>query len=167
MIEEATYAEILLSEYPNAVWSGSGVTYDSIKWSTPPIPKGQLDALVVTVARKREIRRATKKIREGAERYMQDVGFVSAATGRLLHYTGDNEAFDYLTAQAVASFTHDTEIYLCVTDDGLTPHTAEQVRYAHADAVQARADIYLSMMQQINGLQSMPYSYILGARFAV
>ena len=165
--EHATYGEVLVSEYPDVVWSGSGTDYNTIKWDGGVvIPKQDLDALVVKVARKREIRRATLIIRKGANDYMESVGFDSAAVGRLVHYIGDNEAFDYLTAQAVASLTDTSCTYLCVTDEGLTPHTAEQVRYAHVDAVKTRAAIYLRMMLQINNLPNLSYQEIVGAKYA-
>jgi hypothetical protein len=165
--EQATYAEILLSEFPDAIWSGSGYHYADIHWTTPPISHDLLESLVVKVARKREIRKATKRIRKGADKHMQAVGFSSAAVGRLVHYSGDNEAFDYLTAQAVTSLTDTGTTFMCVTDEGLTPHTAEQVRYAHVDAVKTRAAIYLSMMQQIAGLPLLTYVDITKANYAV
>lgn len=165
--EHATYGEVLVSEFPDVVWTGSGVDYNSIKWlSANAVTKGELESRVVAVARKREIRRATRRIREAADTYMQSVGFDSAAVGRLIHYSGDSEAFDYLTAQAVASNTDNASTYLCVTDEGLTPHTAEQVRYAHVDAVKTRAAIYLRMMMQINNLPNLTYVEIVKATYA-
>lgn len=165
LTEHAEYYEILASEFPDVRWHGSGRTYDSIVWEGAPISKQELDALVVKVARKREIRRATKRIRQAADDYIEECGFYSAAVGRLLHYTGDHEAFDYLTAQAMASTTDPAMLWFCVTEEGLTPHTAEQVRYAHKDAVETRQNIYLSMMQQIRALDTMPYADIVAATY--
>jgi len=166
-IEQATYAEILVSQYPDAVWSGSGAQYADIVWQSSPIPQNLLDLSVVIVARKREIRKATARIRLGAGTAIQTGGFFSAATGTLLHYSGDNEAFDYLTAQAVCSNTATSDTFLCVTDVGVSPHTASQVRVAHVDAVQARAYVYLRMMTQIAQLDSMTYQDIKSAVYVV
>jgi hypothetical protein len=154
-VHTATYREVLTLFFPDAVWEGSGERYADIVWHTPPIDHDLLESLMPKAALVREIPRAVARIRKQASAYIGINGFVSAATGSLVMYSGDSEALDFLAAQAVASVHAPRDTFYCVTNKGLIAHTASQVREVNIDCVRERQRIYKAMVEQIYAVQQL------------
>jgi len=155
------YSSVLRTKYPNTKWSGSGKSYNSIKFISNPVPKADLDLLMPEVELLLIKQTAIKRLNAGYDKYVRS-GYESSALGTPHRYHSTIEAqtdFNTLLVIAINNIAVGPYNYICEeVSSGITlprAHTLAQLKLVAKDGYLFKESAFNKLIQQITALDTM------------
>jgi len=155
------YSSVLRIKFPNTQWTGSGRTYNSIKFISTAIPRSDLDLLMPEVELLLIKKTAITRLTAGYEKYIKS-GYLSSGLGTPHMYHSTMEAqtdLNSIMIVAINNIAMGPYSYMCEdVSTGLTfpvPHTLAQLKVVVKDGYTFKEAGFNKLIQQITSLDSM------------